>query len=360
MQATDKYSALQARFATSTLDNNHPRKALAILAEGPYLTPAAPRQFGGAGESYLELASLCEALGAVDTAARTIVTIQSAIAAAILRWGTDEQKRRYVPPLARGDLLGAIAFSEEGAGSDLSLVSSALNVERSTLSGQKTWVSMGVDADLALVLTRVEGGFSCWLVRLGPGVERIAKYSDGMSHCGLADLRFDPSVPTRHELLGPHGLALATVVQTTLDVGRLCIAAGSAGIVRTTLELGVERANDRAQGSSFLADHQITRQRIATIAVALETSEALVYRAAAAFAQADSDHRRLTWIAKYAAAAAADKSARDVADMFGASGISSESKITALRHDAWLMTLIEGAPSLSEDVIGQMTLGKMK
>lgn len=344
-------------------DGSYPRRGAELLADHALLAPTVPAAYGGLDMPYADLAQWCHDLGATDTSARTLVTVQSMVAVALARWGTPSQRSQWLPALASGQQIAAIALTEPEAGSDLSAVTTRLAHSNGqwALSGIKIWVSMGHIADVLLVLATGDDGLITVLCpATSDGLTRVSRSSDlGMRGAALSDIHFDGCAVAPANWLGRAGFGLSCVAQTALDVGRLTVAAGCVGMIQTSLTSSVSYALQRRQFGKSLIEHQLIQRQVARLAVRHESALALVNHAAQAMDAGDPAARRLVWTAKYYAAEAAADAAQVAVDIHGSAGVASGAYPARLLRDASIMRLIEGSASVAELTIARLTLASM-
>ncbi len=201
-----------------------PDSAIAQLGRAGYLGGSISPEYGGQGWDVVTFGLLNEALGRSDPAFTGVLTVQSMVSAALLKWGTAEQRGRWLPPLAKGQMIGAFALTEPGAGSDIQ--SMATEFRRSDrddgliLSGEKKWITCGQRAGVFLVFGKLEQKpLACLVPREGDGFE-IEPIKDlmGFRAAGLAQLRFhDVPIPAAN-VVGKPGFALSHVAPVGLQV----------------------------------------------------------------------------------------------------------------------------------------------
>ncbi len=319
-----------------------------------------PRRHGGAGLSARALGEACALLGGVCSALRGLVTVQGMVAAALLRWGTDEQRTAWLPALAGGDRLAGFAATEEGAGSDLGALGATMvrHGPEYGLTGRKLWVTFGELADVFLVIARIDGRMAALLVesdRPGVTVEPV-RDPLGMRAARLAHLAFDDvRVPHAH-LVAPPGFGLSHVAATAIDHGRHTVAWGCVGMAETCLALAVDHTARRAQGDVRLADHEAVRAVLGRAHVATAGARQLCARAAELRDGRSPAALAETVVAKYAAASAAASVSQDALQLHGSAGCGPDSTVGRHFRDARIMQIIEGSREVAEVQIGDLAL----
>nr|WP_155073457.1 acyl-CoA dehydrogenase family protein [Streptomyces taklimakanensis] len=354
--------AAAARFAAESRDpaadwdraGRIPADVCRRLARTGLLAADLPARYGGAGLAPVELGEAAAHLGGVCSALRGLLTVQSMVAAALLRWGTREQRAHWLPRLAAGTLTAGFAATEDGAGSALAEVRT--DIEESadgtelTVTGRKKWVTFGQLADVLLVLGRSGDKPTAVLVETDrPGVRREPVDGQlGMRAAGVAHLTLDAvRVPADHRI-APPGAGLSHVAATALDHGRFTVAWGCVGMAEACVADAAAHAAARVQGGVPLSRHQAIGALLARIAVDAAAARELAVRAARARGDGPGRGVTETIMAKYAAAAAAAAAGRDAVQVLGAAGCEPDSRVGRHYRDAKVMEIIEGAQQVSE------------
>lgn len=331
------------------------------LGAAGVLAADLPARHGGQSLTPPALGALCARLGGVCTAVRSLITVQGMVAAALLRWGTDEQRARLLPALASGEQVAGLAATEEGAGTELGAVAAVLRRDgndRLLLHGAKRWVTFGATADVFLVLARLDGRAATVLVEADrPGTSREPVRGQlGLRAAHVAHVRFDGvRVPARN-LVAPPGFGLSHVVGTALDHGRFTVAWGCTGLAQACLDLAAEHTATRAQGGVLLSDHQAVRARLGRALAAVGGARELCVRAASSRLDGAPAALADTVVAKYAAARAAAEVSQEAVQLLGAAGCAAQSPVGRFFRDARVLQIIEGAESVTEIRMGDFAL----
>lgn len=263
------------------------RAILSKMGELGILGICIPEQYGGSGYDYNCLAIACEELERVDTAARITLSIQLALSAlTILRWGTEEQKYKYLIPQAKGQAFVAFASSESHSGTDLSNIKTTVveNDDHFILNGTKMWVSLVDVADYFIVIARTQpnkkAGLSCFIVdRNFPGVKTTN--IDGSMNVRIGNtgsLILNNVIVPKENLLGYLGEGLK-IALSAIDLARFTAAAGAVGITRACLDASILYARKRETFGEPIGHKQLIQQMIAQMVAGLETSQLLVHKA---------------------------------------------------------------------------------
>jgi butyryl-CoA dehydrogenase len=369
IQATVReFAARELQPIASDLDHQRrfPSEALAKAARLGLLGLMVPEEYGGAGLDPLAYVIAQEELARVSAGFQTIVTVNNSLVCdPILRWGTEEQKRRYLPGLTSGERLGCYCLTEPTAGSDaMSLRSTAVwRGGEWVLSGTKVFVTNGVEADLCVVYARSEEargarGISAFLVEKSfPGV-RVGKVEKklGIRCSSTAELVFEECRVPAENLLGQRGEG-GRIALATLDGGRIGIAAQALGIARACLEDAIAYARERRQFGVPIAEFQAIRWALADMATRLEAARQLTYRAAV-LRGAGRPHTREAAMAKLAASETAMFAAHKAVQIFGGYGYTEDYPVERYFRDAKITEIYEGTSEIQRLVISRHVLGR--
>ncbi|WP_246530699.1 acyl-CoA dehydrogenase family protein [Streptomyces bathyalis] len=347
-------SEVRGRAAGWDRDGGLPAGARKEAAAAGLLGAGLPEHYGGPGVSPAELGEICAHLGGVCSALRGLVTVQGMVAAALHRWGTREQRARWLPLLAGGELTAGFAATEEAAGSALSAVRTRIedagDGEHVTVTGHKKWITFGQVAQLLLVLGQDQGKPAAVVVEADrEGVSREPVGGQlGMRAAQIAHIGLDGVRVPRSNLVAPSGLGLSHVAATALDHGRFTVAWGCVGMAEACLEDATAHAAARTQGGVALAGHQSVRALLAKAAVETAGARELARRAAEFRAGGAPGSVTETIVAKYAAAAAAASASSTAVQILGSAGCEPDSRAGRHFRDAKVMEIIEGAQQVAE------------
>lgn len=341
-----------------------PTEVVRAVADSGFLAADLPTEHGGRGWSPAEVGELCAELGGVCSALRALVTVQGMVAAALLRWGDRDQRARWLPAMARGDLVAAFAATEAGAGSELSAVDTSVDPAGGgfRVRGRKLWVTFGQFADVFLVLGRSGGHPVTALVeadRPGVAVEPVTGQL-GMRAARIAHVRFDDVAIPSGNLVAPPGYGLSHVAGTALDHGRFTVAWGCAGMAESCLDHTAAHVLGRSQGGTRLADHDGVRALLGRCLVEVTAARQVCARAAALRRDGAPEAIAETVLAKYAAARAASRVAERAVRLHGAAGIAPGSAVGRFHRDAAVMRIIEGSDEVAERHLGGYALRRCR
>ncbi|MFD0404569.1 acyl-CoA dehydrogenase family protein [Kitasatospora sp. NPDC127116] len=345
------------------------RAIVGKLAKVGFLGLTIPEEYGGSGGDHLAYCLVLEELGRGDSAVRGIVSVSlGLVGKSVNTFGTEEQKRHWLPRLTSGESLACFALTEPGTGSDAAnLTTRAVrDGDHWLISGAKTFITNGTWADVALVFARTGGegpqerghrGITAFLVPTDlPGFTRTEIHGKlGLRGQATAGLSFeDVRVPDTARL-GEVGKGF-TVAMAALAKGRMSVAAGCVGIARACLEAAVRYAGEREQFGKPIAAHQLVQELLAGIAVDVEAARLLTWKVA------DHIERGLPFatessVAKLYASEAAVRAANNALQVFGGYGFIDEYPVGKYLRDARVMTLYEGTSQIHQLLIGRALTG---
>lgn len=329
-----------------------PPELVSTLAESGYLGLLVPREFGGGGGDAVTLGLLAGELGRACSSVRSLLTVHTMVAHAIGRWGSRAQKETWLPLLAAGDRIGALAQSEPGAGSDASGVRTEIRATDDgwVVNGHKKWITYGATADLFLVVGRTDEGPTALLVERGTPGLRTELITDliGIRASMTADVYFEDCVVPRENLVGRPGLGVSHVTGAALDLGRYTVGWGCVGILDACVEASVAYAGSREQFGSLIKEHQLVRQMISNMFTESRAARLLCLEAGRLRDQRDPGALGATSLAKYFASRAAVRAAADAVQVHGANGCGADYPVQRYLGDAKIMEIIEGSSQLHQ------------
>jgi alkylation response protein AidB-like acyl-CoA dehydrogenase len=335
------------------------------LGDMGYLGAPVAEDYGGRGLDFTSYGLIVEEVGRGDSAMRTVVSVQtSLVCGSIERWGSEEQKRRWLPSLCSGEAFGCFGLTEPDAGSDAaSLRTRAEKVDGGwRLSGQKMWISLGNVAEVALIFAQTDPerghrGIACFLVPTdsdGFSTQEIHGKL-GLRASDTAALGLDGVEVGDEALLGEVGEGFK-VAMSALDSGRYSVAAGCVGICQGSLDASVEYAKQRRQFGVPIASFQLVQEMLAEILVRTDAARLLVRRAAAV-KDARKPSTVETSIAKLYATESAVECANLAIQVHGGSGYVDDHPVERYLRDARVTTLYEGTSQIQKLIIGRALTG---
>jgi alkylation response protein AidB-like acyl-CoA dehydrogenase len=340
------------------------RSLVPKLADAGYLGAGWDEDYGGSGLDVLSYALVVEELGKADSSVRGIVSVNvGLVGKTIARFGTEEQKREWLPKLATGEALGCYALTEPGCGSDAAAL--VTRAERDggdwLLTGSKTFITLGSWASIALVFARTGGegpkGITCFLVPTGAdGFEsRPIKGKLGLRAQDTAELSLDGVRVPDENRLGELDAGFR-VAMSALDVGRISLAAGCVGIAQGCLDASIRYARERSAFGRAIAGFQLVQELLAEIAVETDAARLLAWRAAA-LADAHVQHTLESSVAKLYASEVSVRAANNAVQVFGGYGYIDEYPVGKYLRDARVTTLYEGTSQIQKLIIGRALTG---
>ncbi|WP_233869429.1 acyl-CoA dehydrogenase family protein [Paraburkholderia adhaesiva] len=316
--------------------------------------------YGGHGDT-IDTRAVCilrETLAKHCGLADFALAMQGLGSGAISLAGNDAQKSRYLPRVANGEALAAFALSEPEAGSDVGAMALAARVDGDdyVLDGEKTWISNGGIADFYVVFARTgeapgSRGISAFVVDADtPGLE-IAERIDVIAPHPLARLRFTGARVKRSQMLGVPGEGFK-IAMRTLDIFRTSVAAASLGFARRALAEGLARAASRKMFGQTLGDFQLTQAKLAQMALTIDSSALLVYRAAWLRDQGESVTREAA-MAKWHASEGAQQVIDAAVQLWGGMGVQSGNTVETLYREIRSLRIYEGATEVQQLIVGR-------
>ena len=335
------------------------------MAELGILGIVIPEAYGGAGLDFVAEALACEEIERGEAAFRTLISVHVGLnSLSILRYGTEEQKQRWLPPQAKGEKLACFGLTEPGAGSDVAALRTTARREGDAyvLNGQKNWISYASVADHALVFAKTDPeaghkGISAFLLEKGtPGFSaRDQEHKLGIWAGSTGELFFENVEVPAENRLGAEGQGFE-IAMVALDQGRFTVAAGACGVIRACLERSTAYARERQTFGQEIGRHQFVQDMIATMVLGYETSKLLVMQAAW---MKDEGRRstRETSLAKWHATESAFEAAHLAVQVFGSYGYSAEIGIERYFRNARAPIIYEGTTQIHKLMQAEHALG---
>jgi butyryl-CoA dehydrogenase len=335
-----------------------------IAAQG-YLGAIVPQEYGGAGLDYLSYGLIVEEIGRGDSAIRTVISVQtSLVCSAILKWGKEEQKHRYLPNLCSGEWLGCFGLTEPDTGSDAANQKTRARKTDSgwVINGAKMWISMGNYAKVALIFAQTDPelgykGVACFMVDTDqPGyTSQTIEHKMGLHASDTASIALEDVEVSDEDMLGNVGDGFK-VAMSALDSGRYSVAAGCVGICRGCVEQSVKYAKEREQFGKPIASFQLVQAMIADMVLKTDASRMLVWRAG--WLKDEGRPNTLeTSIAKLHATEASLECANLAIQVHGGAGYVDDHPVERYFRDARVTTLYEGTSQIQKLIIGRAMTG---
>jgi len=341
-----------------------PRELFGKLAELGFMGVCIPEEFGGAGADFLSYVLVLEELSRADAGVGVTVAVHtSAVTLPILGFGTDEQRSRYVPPLARGEAIGAFALTEPEAGSDAGSLRTAATADGDgwTITGSKQWITNGGFDGTVLVFARTDPetpgpkGVSAFI--LDGDQVRVTREEEklGLNSSSTADLAIEGARVGRDRLLHEEGKGF-NVAMSTLDGGRIGIAAQAVGIAQAAYDVAREYARERRQFGKPIADFQAIQWKLADMSTEIDAARLLVHRAAW-LKQEGRPHAEAGAKAKLFASEVARRQTAEAIQVLGGYGYTKEFPVERYYRDAKITEIYEGTSEIQRLVIARSILG---
>ncbi len=339
------------------------------MAELQLLGICLPEEYGGAGMDYVSLGLACEELEYVDTHLRVIMSVHVGLNSMTLWcWGSEEQKRKYLVPQAKGDRIATYGLTEPNAGSDaVGIQTTAVRRgDRYVLNGEKTWISLADVADHVLLIAwtdldkkkrRDHSGLSAFIVERGfAGFSSYTlkeKWGILAGNTGGFSLQ-DVEVPVENRL-GEEGEGFK-IAMFALENGRYTVAAGATGLIRACLDASVRYAQGRETFGVPIGHHQLVKEMIAQMVSDYEASRLLWLRAGW-MKNAGRRNTRETSLAKWFATVASERAAADAVQIHGANGYSDEYPVGRYYRNCKAAVIYEGSREVHKLMQADYALG---
>uniref|UniRef100_C5D9Q4 Acyl-CoA dehydrogenase n=1 Tax=Geobacillus sp. (strain WCH70) TaxID=471223 RepID=C5D9Q4_GEOSW len=351
-----------APFVERMEQGEFPRPILNKMAELGLMGITVPEEYGGAGMDFISYIIAIHEISKVSATVGVILSVHTSVGTnPILYFGTEEQKKKYVPKLSSGEYLGAFCLTEPGAGSDVkSLKTKAVRQgDYYILNGSKIFITNGGEADTYIVFARTDPnekgsrGISAFIVEKDTPGFIIGKDEKKMGLHGSRTVQItleDAKVPAEN-LLGEEGQGFK-IAMANLDVGRIGIAAQSLGIAEAALEHATAYAKERIQFGKPIAEQQGVAFKLADMATAVEAAKLLVYHAAFLRAQGLPCGKEAS-MAKLFASRTAMENAIEAVQIFGGNGYTKDYPVERLFRDAKICEIYEGTSEIQRLVISK-------
>jgi alkylation response protein AidB-like acyl-CoA dehydrogenase len=347
-------------------EHHFPRELFAQLAELGLMGVCVPEEYGGAGADFSSYILVLEELSRGDAGVGVTVAVHtSATTLPILAFGTDEQKSRFVPPLARGEVLGAFALTEAEAGSDAGALRTRAepNGDGWTITGAKQWITNGRYAGTFLLFARTDQhtagarGVSAFI--LDPDHVRVTRDEEklGLNSSATNDIVVEGAHVRSDRLLHEENKGF-TVAMATLDGGRIGIAAQALGIAQAAYDVARAYALERRAFGKRIGDFQAIQWKLADMSTEIDAARLLVYRAAWLKATG-APHTAEGAKAKLFASEMARRQTAEAIQILGGYGYTKEFPVERYYRDAKITEIYEGTSEIQRLVIAREILGRL-
>ncbi len=338
------------------------------MAELGILGICLPVRYGGQGYDYLTLGLVCEELERADTHLRVVMSVHMGLnSLALLQWGTEDQKQRFLVPQARGEKYGAFCLTEPGAGSDVvSMASTARKVgDKYILNGEKMWISLATKAHHFLVVAKTDPnaghrGMTAFIVErdmLGVKTGDIhGKLGVRAGSTGWVAMQ-DVEVPAANRL-GEEGEGFR-IAMSCLDNGRYTVGAGATGLIRACLEDSLKYAHERKTFGKEIGEHQLVKQKIAYMQQWYDAAQLLMYKVGW-MKNSGVRNTRETSVFKWFATDMAVQAALEAIQVHGAYGFSDEYPVERYLRNSKGSVIYEGTSEIHQLMQADYALGYRK
>jgi alkylation response protein AidB-like acyl-CoA dehydrogenase len=343
----------------------YPIELIRKLVPLGYIAPRIPEQYGGSELDAVSYGILCEELARIDWVVASVVSVtNSLIVGSLLKFGTEAQKDRWLPPLARGEILSSACLTEPGGGTDLgNLKTTAKKVENGwRLDGTKVFISHAAHAGVFLVVASIDlaqkhGGVTAFLVDPAtPGITIGEFPMRTLKRDNLAEVHFENAFVPDDGLLGKPGGGFP-VLGSALDMGRYSVAARCIGQSQRCIDLALAYATTREAFGQKIGEFQMLQKKIADMICRTEGARGVVYRLGR---MKDAGIERASFeasLAKLMASEAATQNALDAVQIHGGYGLSAEYEVGRLLLEAKALEFGEGTSELHRKLIAEHALG---
>jgi len=344
-------------------DATFPREALHGLAQMGLFGIAVAEEWGGAGMDYLALALAVEEIAAGDASTSTIISVNNLVTGILNGYGSPEQNRKFLKPLAGGGQLGCFCLTEPHAGSDASAIRTTARRDGDdwVLNGVKQFITSGKNGDLAIVFAvsgAGEKGISAFIVPTRtPGyVVTHIEEKMGQHASDTAQITFENCRVPAANLLGAEGEGYR-IALSNLEGGRISIAAQSVGIARSAYEAALKYAHERTAFGKAIIGHQAVNFRLADMATRIEVARQMVWHAAS-LRDARRPCLKEASMAKLFASEMAEQVCSDAIQIHGGYGYVSDFPVERIYRDVRVCMIYEGASDIQRLLIGRTIAGE--
>jgi butyryl-CoA dehydrogenase len=335
-----------------------------VAAQG-YLGAIVPQEYGGAGLDYFSYGLVVEEIGRGDSAIRTVISVQtSLVCSGLVKFGTEDQKHKYLPKLCSGEWLACFGLTEPDTGSDAANQRTRAKKTDTgwVINGAKMWISMGNYAKLAVIFAQTDPelghkGIACFLVDTDqPGYKaQTIEHKMGLHASDTASISLEDVEVSDEDMLGQVGDGFK-IAMSNLDSGRYSVAAGCVGICQGCVEESVKYSKEREQFGRPIASFQLVQAMIADMVLKTDASRMLVWRAG--FLKDQGRPSTLeTSIAKLHATEASLECANMAIQVHGGAGYVDDHPVERYFRDARVTTLYEGTSQIQKLIIGRAMTG---
>lgn len=341
-------------------EHRFPKDEFRQAAELGFAGTLIPEEYGGSELGYVGQMLVVEEISRACASMGVTLAVHNGLATGpIVRFGTEEQKKRCLPKMASGEWLGAYALSEAGAGSDAAALQCKATRDGDdwVLNGPKLWITSGSEASLIIVFAKAEEGITAFLVETSTPGFSVGKVEQklGIRSSPTVEILLDECRVSGDAVLGEVGKGL-NVAFHTLDGGRIGIAAQAVGITQACLDASVKYAKEREQFGRSIGRFQAIQWKLAEMSANLEAARLLTY-SAASLRDAGKPHTRQAAQAKLVASQLSNLAANEAVQIHGGAGYTTEFPVERYFRDARITEIYEGTSEIQRIVIARDLLG---
>ncbi|OGO23385.1 MAG: acyl-CoA dehydrogenase [Chloroflexi bacterium RBG_16_50_9] len=346
-------------------NENFPVELVKKMGEMGFLGLNLPAEYGGGGADYISYCVMLEELAHADISVATTVSAHISLAGkSIEHWGTEQQKSKYLPKIASGEIFGCFGTTEPNVGSDVSSIeTSAISKgDKWVLNGNKMWITNGGVAGVAIIIAQTDKtlgskGITAFIVEKDtPGFSsKDIHHKLGGRSSNTAELVFEECSIPRENVLGAVGKGLS-VALSAFDSARLGVGARSVGAAQACIDAAISYAQTRKQFGKPIASFQLIQELLADMQVETEAARLLVYRAAAMKDKGNSATIE-TSMAKYYASEVAFKVANKALQIHGSYGYTDDYPVERFLRDVRVSSILEGTSQVHKLIIGRALTG---
>ena len=341
-----------------------PAEQVKMMGELGFMGMMMPEEYGGAGLDTVSYCLAMEEIAKADASAAVIMSVNNSLVCQLLKnFGNEDQKQKYLSPLASGEKLGAFSLSEPQSGSDASNMRTFAkrDGDHYIINGTKNWVTNGITSDIVLLMCLTEKGvgnkgISTFIIEKGFEGFSTGKKEDklGIRGSDTCELYFEDCKVPLENRLGHEGGGFK-IALGTLDGGRIGIATQALGIAKESLDRSVAYANERKQFGTEIGNFGAIQSKIAQMAIQVDAARLLIYRAAKLKDEGKPFGKEAAMAKNYASKVAMDASTQCV-QIFGGYGYIRETGVERLMRDAKITQIYEGTSEIQELVIARNVL----
>ena len=338
-----------------------PTEQIKMMGELGFMGMMVPEEWGGAGFDTLTYVIAMEEIAAVELATSTIMSVNNSLVCQLfVDYGTEDQKEKYLKPLAIGEKLGAYSLSEPESGSDASNMRTFAKKEGDhyVINGTKNWVTNGINGDIVILFCMTEKsvgykGISAFVVEKGTHGLSTGKKENklGIRASDTCELYFENCLIPGENMIGEEGQGFK-VAMKALGGGRIGIAAQALGLARAALDASISYAKERKQFGKTIGEFGAIQNKLADMATEIDAARMLVWRAAK-LKDDGKNYYRESSMAKLYASSTAMKAATECVQIHGGYGYMQEYGVERLMRDAKITQIYEGTSEIQQLVIGR-------